>query len=136
VNVVYLLGRVGQVNDMRYTAGGKAVINFSLATNEGYGERQSTTWHDIVAWDKQAEYVGQYIEKGMQLLIEGRIQRRQWEAQDGSKRTKVEVVAFRVTNLSPKKDGAARRESGQPQPEEDDSPWGPGRDVDPDEVPF
>ena len=138
MNVVYLLGRIGKVEDMRYTQGGKAVINFSLATNEGYGDRQTTTWHDIVAWDKQAEFVAKYLDKGAQILIEGSIRRRSWEAQDGSKRSKVEVHAYRITSLSKPEEGR-RGNGGRGRDEAEDNPWGGGdnepRDVDPDTVP-
>src|SRR5262252_863730 len=83
VNKVILVGRLGRDPETRYTGAGQAVCNFSLATDETYksrsGERQKRTeWHKIVVWGKQAEIAQQYLKKGAQIYLEGRIQSREW----------------------------------------------------------
>src|SRR5262249_28721740 len=84
VNKVILVGRLGRDPETRYTGGGQAVANFSVATDETYkdrnGERQKRTeWHKIVVWGKQAEIAQQYLKKGSLVFIEGRIQSREWQ---------------------------------------------------------
>src|SRR5277367_481392 len=98
VNKAILVGRLGRDPETRYTSGGQAVANFTLATDETFkdraGERQKRTeWHRIVVWGKLAEITQQYLKKGAQVYIEGRIQTRQWEdKRDGQKRTTTEIV--------------------------------------------
>ena len=98
VNKVILIGNVGADPELRYTAGGTAVTNFNIATNESWtdssGERQERTeWHRIVVWGRLAEICNQYLRKGSKVFIEGRLQTRSWETQDGQKRYTTEVVA-------------------------------------------
>src|SRR5882724_8090277 len=98
VNKVILVGRLGRDPETRYTGGGSAVANFSVATDETYkdknGERQKRTeWHKIVVWGKQAEIAQQYLKKGSLIFIEGRIQSREWQDKEGQKRTSFEIVA-------------------------------------------
>ena len=98
VNKVILVGRLGRDPETRYTSGGQAVANFSVATDESYkdrnGERQKRTeWHKIVVWGKQAEIAQQYLKKGSLIFIEGRIQSREWQDKEGQKRTSFEIVA-------------------------------------------
>jgi single-strand DNA-binding protein len=113
VNKVILVGRLGRDPETRYTAGGQAVANFTLATDETYkdraGERQKRTeWHRIVVWAKLAEITQQYLKKGMLVYIEGRIQTRQWEdKRDGQKRTTTEIVANTMKMLTSRAESAA-----------------------------
>jgi single-strand DNA-binding protein len=112
VNKVILVGRLGRDPETRYTAGGQAVANFSLATDESYkdrnGERQKRTeWHKIVVWGKQAEIAQQYLKKGSLVFIEGRIQSREWQDKEGQKRTSFEIVANNFRMLGGKGDSAA-----------------------------
>jgi len=113
VNKVMLVGRLGRDPETRYTSGGQAVANFTLATDETYkdrsGERQKRTeWHRIVLWGKLAEITQQYLKKGMLVYIEGRIQTRQWEdKRDGQKRSTTEIVANTMKMLSGRGEGAA-----------------------------
>jgi single-strand DNA-binding protein len=98
VNKVILVGRLGRDPETRYTGAGQAVCNFSLATDETFkdrsGERQKRTeWHRIVAWGKKAEFAQQYLKKGSQIYLEGRIQSREWTDKEGQKRTTVEIIA-------------------------------------------
>lgn len=118
VNRVTLVGRLGKDPETRYTSGGQAVTNFSLATDEAYkdraGERQKhTEWHRIVMWGKLAEIAQQYLKKGMLVYLEGRIRSRQWEdKRDGQKKTAYEITADVMKMLSGKGEGAAAAGAG------------------------
>jgi len=112
VNKVILVGRLGRDPETRYTSGGQAVANFSIATDETYkdrnGERQKRTeWHKIVVWAKQAEIAQQYLKKGSLLYLEGRIQSREWQDKEGQKRTSFEIVATNFRMLGGRGDAAA-----------------------------
>ncbi|MGA2813766.1 MAG: single-stranded DNA-binding protein [Candidatus Acidiferrum sp.] len=112
VNKVILVGRLGRDPETRFTGGGQAVANFSVATDESYkdknGERQKRTeWHKIVVWGKQAEIAQQYLKKGSLIFIEGRIQSREWQDKEGQKRTSFEIVASNFRMLGGRGDGAA-----------------------------
>ena len=111
VNKVILVGRLGRDPETRFTSGGQAVANFSVATDETYkdrnGERQKRTeWHKIVVWGKQAEIAQQYLKKGSLIFIEGRIQSREWQDKEGQKRTSFEIVATNFRMLGGRGDGA------------------------------
>jgi single-strand DNA-binding protein len=112
VNKVILVGRLGRDPETRYTGGGQAVANFSVATDETYkdrnGERQKRTeWHKIVVWGKQAEIAQQYLKKGSLIFIDGRIQSREWQDKEGQKRTSFEIVATTFRMLGGRGDAAA-----------------------------
>lgn len=113
VNKVILVGRLGRDPETRYTSGGQAVANFTLATDESYkdrsGERQKRTeWHRIVLWGKLAEIAQQYLKKGMLVYVEGRLQTRQWEdKRDGQKRQTTEIVANVMRMLTSRAESAA-----------------------------
>jgi single-strand DNA-binding protein len=117
VNKVILVGRLGRDPETRYTGGGQAVANFSLATDESYkdrnGERQKRTeWHKIVVWGKQAEIAQQYLKKGSLVFVEGRIQSREWQDKEGQKRTSFEIVANNFRMLGGRSEGAAAGAGG------------------------
>ena len=91
VNKVIILGRLGQDPELKYTAGGSAVCNFSLATSESWTDRngqkqEKTEWHRVVVWGKLAELCNQYLSKGRQAYVEGKLATRSWEDQNGQKR--------------------------------------------------
>ena len=124
VNKVILVGRLGRDPETRYTGGGQAVANFSLATDESYkdrnGERQKRTeWHKIVVWGKQAEIAQQYLKKGSLVFIEGRIQSREWQDKEGQKRTSFEIVANNFRMLGGRSDAAAAGAGGGSRSEDD-----------------
>ncbi len=101
VNKVILLGRLGQDPELKYTPGGSAVCNFSLATTESWtdkgGQKQEKTeWHRVVVWGKLAELCNQYLSKGRQAFLEGRLQTRSWDDKDGNKRYTTEILASTV----------------------------------------
>src|SRR5262245_50077815 len=111
VNKAILVGRLGRDPETRYTSGGQAVCNFTMATDETYkdraGERQKRTeWHKIVVWSKLAEICQQYLHKGSLVYIEGRITTRQWEDKEGQKRTSTEIVANEMRMLGSRADAA------------------------------
>ena len=104
VNKVILVGNLGSDPQIRYTPQGTAVANFSVATTEKFtnknGERESRTeWHRIVAWSKLAEICSEYLKKGKQVYIEGRIQTRQWDDKEGKKRSTTEIIANNMVML-------------------------------------
>jgi single-strand DNA-binding protein len=112
VNKVILVGRLGRDPETRYTGGGQAVANFSMATDESYkdknGERQKRTeWHKIVVWSRQAEIAQQYLKKGSLIYLEGRLQTREWQDKEGQKRTTTEIVATNFRMLGGRAEGAA-----------------------------
>ncbi len=104
VNKAILVGNLGGDPEIRYTPSGAAVANFSLATSESWkgkdGQKQDRTeWHKIVVFGKLAEICGEYLAKGKQVYIEGRIQTREWEDREGNKRKTTEIVANQMTML-------------------------------------
>jgi single-strand DNA-binding protein len=143
LNKVMLIGRLTRDPEMRYTPSGQPVTSFSIATNR-YGSgpdgerREFTDYHNIVAWNigkrNLAELVAQYLRKGSQVYVEGRLQTRSWEGQDGQKRRATEVVAGDVQFLDSRPAGAGAPTGGPEElpPPEERHP----RDVDPDEIPF
>jgi single-strand DNA-binding protein len=117
VNKAILVGRLGRDPETRYTSGGQAVCNFTMATDETYkdrnGERQKRTeWHRIVVWGKQAEIAQQYLHKGSLIFLEGRIQTRQWDDREGQKRTTVEIVASNFRMLGGRGEGGMAAGAG------------------------
>ncbi len=102
VNKVILLGRLGQDPELKYTPSGAAVCNFSLATSETWNDKNTgqkqerTEWHRVVVWGKLAELCNQYLSKGRQAYVEGRLQTRSWEDQNGIKKYTTETMANTV----------------------------------------
>ena len=121
VNKVILVGNLGRDAELRYTPGGAAVATLNLATTEVWndkgGQRQEKTeWHRIVLWGKQAESLQEYLTKGKQIYVEGRLQTRQWDDKDGNKKYTTEIKADRITLLGGggggRSGGADRAERG------------------------
>ncbi len=104
LNKVFLIGNLTRAPELRYTPNGTAVLDLRLAVNRAYttqsGEkRQETYFLTVVVWGKQAETCGEYLDKGSPILVEGRLQTREWEGKDGQRRNVVEVVAERIQFL-------------------------------------
>jgi single-strand DNA-binding protein len=143
LNRVQLIGNMGRDPEMRYTTSGKAVCNFSVATSHTWKDpdgtpQERTEWHNIVAWGKLGEICNQYLAKGRQVFLEGRLQTRKWQGQDGSDRYTTEVVIDNMILL-----GGGRNEGGAPgrQPAEahhERTPHngGSGGAMDDDDIPF
>ncbi len=112
VNKVILLGNLGKDPEVRYTQSGSAVANFSLATTERRKQGEEwvdhTEWHNIVVFGRRAELCGEYLQKGSQVYVEGRIQTRKWEDRDGNTRYTTEIVGLDVQFL-----GRTRQGGGQ-----------------------
>ena len=111
VNKVILIGNLGKDPELKYLNSGRAVAEFSLATNERWkdqegNQQERTEWHNIVLWGRQAELAKEYLTKGRSVYIEGRIQTRSWDDQDGNKRYKTEIVGDRIQFLGSRGDGA------------------------------
>jgi len=114
VNKVILIGNLGGDPELRTTPGGTSVATFTLATNETWndkdGQRQERTeWHRIVAWGRLAEICGQYLSKGRQVYIEGRLQTRSWEDKQGNQRKTTEVIAREMQMLGGRGEGGGDR---------------------------
>ncbi|OGO59062.1 MAG: hypothetical protein A2V85_01520 [Chloroflexi bacterium RBG_16_72_14] len=109
MNKVLLTGRLTRDPELRTTAGGKAVASFSVASHEFAAGKEKSEFHNIVAWDRLAETCGRYLGKGQQVAVEGRIQTRTWDDDQGKRHWKTEIVASSVEMLSGrrKKDYAA-----------------------------
>ena len=132
VNKVILVGNLGADPEVRYTPSGKAVASFSLATKEQWtgkdGEKtERTEWHKIVAWARLGEICGEYLRKGSQVYVEGRLQTRSWEDKEGNKRWITEVVASNMVMLGQAAGEQAKAMPGEtppePQHQEDDIPF-------------
>ena len=104
MNQVNLIGRLTKAPELRYTQDNKAVATFTLAVNRGYGENKQADFINIVVWEKQAENVSKYLEKGSLIGLTGRVQTRSYDATDGTKRYVTEIVANNVEFLESKKE--------------------------------
>ena len=126
LNRVMIIGNLGRDPELRYTTRGNAVCNFTVAVNRpgrtdenGRRSEDETEWFSVVAWDKLAETCNQFLSKGRKVYVEGRLQTRAWEGQDGQQRSRVEVVAQNMVMLDAKGStgeavgaGAARSSDG------------------------
>ena len=115
LNKILLIGNLGNDPEMRFTPEGKAVTNFSLAVTDG---KSDTIWFRVVTWQGLAEKVNEYLTKGRQVYVEGRLRPREWEGQDGKKRTSLDVVASKVIFLGAKSQGKPEEATG-----EEDTPF-------------
>ncbi|MDP2091072.1 MAG: single-stranded DNA-binding protein [Candidatus Gracilibacteria bacterium] len=109
LNKAQIIGRITQDLELKQTPNGQSVTSFSLATNRSWTDnsgikQEQVEFHNVVLWGKLAEIAGQYLKKGSRLFIEGRIQTRSWEAQDGTKRYKTEIVGENMIMLDSKSD--------------------------------
>jgi single-strand DNA-binding protein len=134
-NKVILLGNLTRDPEVRYLPSGTAVASFAIAVNRRYKQGEETkdevSYIDIVVFGKTAENCGQYLNKGDGVLVDGRLQQRRWETEDGQKRSKVEVVAQTV-NFMPKRSGQAPAASGRGEAE----PLPPEPPADEGDIPF
>ena len=152
INKALIYGNLTRDPEMRSLPNGTAVTQFSVATNRVYkdknGARQeSTDYHNIVVFGRQAETVSQYLRKGSGVFVEGRMQTRSWDDKDGTKKYRTEVIADRV-QFGPRLGGAGgdhaegasssskAKPSGQPPPQELDTIEYPEEDINPDDIPF
>ena len=126
LNKVMLIGHLGKDPELKYTPGGAAVATFSLATNESYkdkdgNQQEKTEWHRLVVWNKQAEIAAEYLKKGQQVFVEGKLQTRTWD-KDGQKHYMTEIVVFNFQMLGRKADGGAGGAPDVPLPSDELAP--------------
>ncbi len=119
VNKAILVGNLGSDPEMRYTPSGTAVANFNIATSEVRKNKEGvketkTEWHRIVAFSRLAEICGEYLSKGKQIYVEGRIQNRTWDDRDGNKRNTTEIVINTMQMLGSKDSAGSRVPQGAP----------------------
>jgi single-strand DNA-binding protein len=149
LNKAMIIGNLGRDPEMRYTAGGQAVTQFTVAVNRNYRDannewKEETEWFRVVAWGPLAERTAEHLRKGRKVYVEGRLQTRQWEDKDGQKRYTTELVASTVTGLDarPREEGAPEFAGSRPAGrggEAGPGGSGPGDDFgssDLDELPF
>ncbi len=153
LNRAMIIGNATKDPEMRYTPNGQAVTSFSVATNRRWtnkdsGETQEQVeFHEVVVWGKMAENVSQFVKKGAPVYVEGRLQTRSWEGQDGAKRQKTEIVAENVIALGRKGEGGPSRATASDEnpvdeiakPEKksnDETPKQDVEEIDIDEIPF
>jgi len=109
LNKAQIIGNLGKDPELRTTQGGTSVCNFSIATTDKYKNKEgewveNTEWHNVVVWGKLADICSQYLHKGKQVYIEGKIQTRSWDDQDGNKKYMTEIVASEMKMLGQKGD--------------------------------
>lgn len=126
LNKVMIIGRLGRDPEMRYTPSGRPVTTFSVATSRNWntadGEKKTETeWFNVVAWSNLAEICNQYLVKGQQVYIEGRLQTRNWEDDSGKRHSSVEIVANEMIMLGNRR--AAEDNSAAENQEEDEFPF-------------
>ncbi len=139
VNKVILVGNLGKDPEVRHTQGGSAVATFSIATNESWNNREGqreerTEWHRVVVFGKLADICGQYLKKGKQVYIEGRLQTRSWDDRDGNKRYTTEIVASNMTMLG--RPGEGPSDSYAPPIQEEQFSGGAPSGPEDDDIPF
>ena len=129
INKVILVGNLGKDPDMRYTAGGDAVANLSIATSESWNDnqtgekREKTEWHRVVFFRRIAEVCGEYLKKGSSVYIEGSLRTRDWEDDQGNKRYTTEIIGREMQMIGGRRsednmDQSPQMNSSSPQPEE------------------
>lgn len=127
VNKVILVGNLGTDPSMRYTANGSAVTDFRLAVSRSYGSddgrKEETEWFTVITWNKLAEILGNHLEKGRKVYVEGRLATRSWDGPDGQKKYRTEVIANQVLFLDRAPDSGGGVSGFDP-------------DLDPDDLPF
>ena len=153
VNKVILVGNLGKDPEIKYTASGAAIANITLATSESWNDKQSgekvekTEWHRVVAFQRLAEIMGEYLRKGSQVYIEGKLQTRKWQDQNGQDRWTTEVVANDMQMLGARGgEGGGQPQGGgggggfrkNPAPQQQQAPAKPAFDNDfaDDDIPF
>ena len=141
VNKVILIGNLGKDPEIKYTPSGVPVAKFSLATNERFKDKsgdvqERTEWHNVVAWQRLAEIVGEYVTKGSKVYLEGKLQTSSWEdKQSGERRYRTEIVARDIVLLGSRGNGNGVVPAAPHAAEEDEPVYaGPGEVME--EIPF
>ena len=141
INKAIVVGNLGRDPEVRYSANGNAIANVTIATTDSWKDRQSgerqekTEWHRVVFFGRLAEIAGEYLKKGSQVYVEGRLQTRKWEDRDGNERYTTEIVAADMQMLGSRGGGGDTQSSSAPDVAETDSGGGSSGDFD-DDIPF
>lgn len=140
MNKVILIGRLGNDPELKYTPNGTAQAQISLATSEKWkdsdgNQKEKTEWHRIIAWRRQAEFVGEWLKKGQLVSIEGKLQTRSWE-QDGQKKYMTEIIADNITMLGSRAEGGGGGSTGGPPKAEEPPASTDNIEDDDDDLPF
>lgn len=146
LNKVFLIGRLTRDPELRYTQNGTAVVEFGLAVNRNYTtadgqKKEDTCFVTVIMWQKKAEIISQYMRKGRQIFVEGRLELDSWTTPDGQKRSKLRVVGSNFQFLGPPPDGGEGRRGGAapPPPAQnryEESKYTGDMGIDDDDVPF
>jgi len=120
VNKVILIGNAGKDPEVRYMPNGNAVANLTLATSDSWKDKNTgeiqerTEWHRVVFFRRLGEVVGEYVKKGSKIYVEGRLQTRKWQGQDGQDRYTTEIIADQMQMLDSRGSSGGDRQSGRP----------------------
>jgi single-strand DNA-binding protein len=147
VNKVILIGNLGQDPDTRYMPSGKAVTNIRIATSESWKDKQTgdqqerTEWHSVVMYDKLGEIAAEYLRKGSQVYIEGKLRTRKWQDKEGKDRYTTEIIADNMQMLGSRGGGAGGAPAGEsrgsrPAPSEERAPAPASEEGFDDDIPF
>ncbi|MGA8203559.1 MAG: single-stranded DNA-binding protein [Woeseiaceae bacterium] len=141
INKVILIGNLGQDPETRYMPSGSAVTNFTVATNESWKDKQTgeqkdrTEWHRVAMFNRLAEIAAEYLRKGSQVYIEGKLRTRKWQDRDGNDRWTTEIIADEMQMLGGRGGGSAPMNQ-DPGPGSEPAPSGSGSDDFDDDIPF
>jgi single-strand DNA-binding protein len=142
VNKVILVGNVGKDPEVKYSPSGTPIAKFSLATNEKYKDRseewqERTEWHNIVAWQRLAEIVGEYVKKGAKLYIEGKLQTSSWEDREsGTKKYRTEIVARDLVLLGSHENGSGSADRSNRNGDQRESAYAGSSEITDEDIPF
>lgn len=142
VNKVILVGNVGKDPEVKYSPSGTPIAKFSLATNEKYKDRsdewqERTEWHNIVAWQRLAEIVGEYVKKGAKLYIEGKLQTSSWEDREsGTKKYRTEIVARDLVLLGSPENGSGSADWSNRNGDQRESAYAGSSEITDQDIPF
>ncbi len=142
LNKVILVGNVGKDPEVKYSPSGTPIAKFSLATNEKYKDRsdewqERTEWHNIVAWQRLAEIVGEYVKKGAKLYIEGKLQTSSWEDREsGTKKYRTEIVARDLVLLGSHENGGGGEDRSNRNGDERQSVYAGSAEITDEDIPF
>ena len=123
LNRVQIIGNCGSDVEMRFTPNGTPVADFRVAVNDKYGEVETTEWFRVVVWQKLAETCNQYLSKGRQVYVDGRLQTKKWDSEDGQTHYKTELIASRVLFLGKREEADETDEPVQKELEPEDLPF-------------
>jgi single-strand DNA-binding protein len=141
VNKIIILGRLGHDPEVRSTGTGKTVTSINIATSESFGtgteKKETTTWHKVILWERLGDLAGNYLKKGSQVYIEGKITHRKYQAKDGTEKVATEVIASNMVFIGNKNEGVApTNEQKQNEQSDETQKFGPGMNVGDDGILF